>query len=134
MTDDTYQGWTNRETWATALWLGNDEGIYTELRSRLKGAHYYQPSDDHPVCEVCGQSIISDAPHPRPDDIVKDFVEELRDSLEDCHCPTLRSMFDDIGSLWRVDWRDIADYWVDEIVPDANPDEDAFATFLAPPE
>ncbi len=32
MTDNTYNGWTNYETWNVALWLGNDEGLYNLVR------------------------------------------------------------------------------------------------------
>lgn len=28
MSDDTYNGWTNWDTWSAALWLGNDEPAY----------------------------------------------------------------------------------------------------------
>ena len=28
LTDETYNGWTNYETWNVALWLGNDGSLY----------------------------------------------------------------------------------------------------------
>ena len=32
LTDATYNGWTNYETWNVALWIGNDEGLYELAR------------------------------------------------------------------------------------------------------
>ncbi len=32
MTDNTYNGWTNYQTWNVALWLGNDQGLYNLIR------------------------------------------------------------------------------------------------------
>ena len=32
LTHETYNGWSNYETWNVALWLGNDQGLYHMAR------------------------------------------------------------------------------------------------------
>ena len=33
MTANTYNGWTNYETWNAALWIGNDEFLYNTAKA-----------------------------------------------------------------------------------------------------
>ena len=35
MTTKTYNGWTNRATWNTALWLTNDASVYHWMRDHF---------------------------------------------------------------------------------------------------
>ena len=38
-TDTEYNGWTNYETWNAALWIGNDEGLYSIARRAMDWDH-----------------------------------------------------------------------------------------------
>ncbi len=71
--EDSYNGWTNRETWAAFTWITNDESLYNTHRG-------------------------SDAA-----DLEKD-IKRLLDS----NWTGAASMEADIGSLWRVNWQEIA--------------------------
>ena len=39
LTDTTYNGWTNYETWNVGLWLGNDQGLYEMARRAMDYDH-----------------------------------------------------------------------------------------------
>lgn len=75
-----YEGWENRETWCLNLWLTNEKELYDT------------------TFEVCRDGDIQEAA-----DKLKEFIEELRDGKG------RPDIFRDVGSLWRVNWRDIAE-------------------------
>ena len=80
-----YNGWSNRETWATKLWLDNDRGLYEQVR---------EMASQHDT--VLGLA----------DGIEELFDELWGDGTELAH--DTYTMFRDIGSIYRVDWHEIA--------------------------
>lgn len=100
---DTYNGWANRETWAVDLWLSNDQGLYESVRARI------------------AQALASDHPGPRwAPDAVREYTEEIlspdfwRDEMGSPMPEELEVMRSEVGSLWRVDWDEVARAFMDE--------------------
>ena len=84
--NEEYNGWKNRETWAMNLWLTNDEYICNELMPRWE-----RESENK---YDCGRRI-------------EEWVEE---ESEDYFGSTNHKTFlREVGSMWRVEWGDIAD-------------------------
>lgn len=117
-TDERYNGWANRETWAVALWVNNDEGwqdsVYTLVRD-LVDQHEREQYDGCTDCRQGDHSQDCATDLDSVESISPDFVgEQIRENVEtllsgdeyDNHAEALK-IASDIGSLWRVDWRDI---------------------------
>lgn len=86
MTDETYNGWKNRETWAASLHISNDEGLMSMATERLEGID--------PTSFRLGEAL---------SDWYDETVEEY------AMVEGIRMMARDVGSAWRVDWQRVAE-------------------------
>lgn len=85
---EEYNGWANRETWAFVLHCDNTIG--TEFLSESFINHM---TTEHDVSDYAlGQFVI---------DIVESMWDEFRSD------DWVRLMRDDVGSVWRIDLREI---------------------------
>lgn len=92
MSED-YNGWTNRETWATALHINNDEGLINPLNEAAK---LHKNLND-----MAGE--------------IENFINEVLDFDNISTNRNAFMMLQDIGSLYRVNWREIAESIMSEV-------------------
>jgi len=95
--DMDYNGWTNYETWAVALWIDNDEDSY---RERQELARQFERDEDDPDSEadVAGYA-----------DAIKEWVE--RDMVPDLGASLASDLLG--AALSEVNWREIAESWLE---------------------
>ena len=98
-----YNGWTNRETWAVALHINNDEGLYNQVEE-LAGEYVTRRDNTSIAHESWLFSQYCDE------------LENFIDNLFDENWENLKAMRNDIGSLYRVNWREIAESFIEEKV------------------
>jgi hypothetical protein len=114
MSDDTYNGWTNRETWALNLWLSNNQGLYEMTRERVADwLERYKPDAETPVYAAR-----------RAGEAVKEFWDEITDPDEGLMTAgNILSMVRDVGSEYRVDWDEIGRHWLEDVTENPVTDE-----------
>jgi hypothetical protein len=105
---DSYNGWTNRETWALNLWLSSDQGLYEMTRERVAEAVN--------STEITCRKSEWDARQARlAGETVKAFWEELTDPNEGLlSAENILQMVRDVGSEYRVNWDEIGVHWLPE--------------------
>ena len=101
MNDQEYSGWSNRETWATNLWLTNDYGMTKDLEIYFQELH----NEGEPTTPEIMRNFT---------DYIENFIGELLE-FENLN-QTTYSMLTDIGSLYRVNWREIAEEFKEALI------------------
>ena len=81
----SYNGWSNRETWLVPLWWNE--------------------------CPV--ESVEADT----KEEAVESLAEQLEDFFHEFHAIPLNDLPADLigGAVSRIDWREIAEHWIDDI-------------------
>jgi hypothetical protein len=105
---DEYQGWRNRETWAAALWLDNTEPLYRANRElaaecRREGAAIAAEGNArHQTTAYDAEAIAANLYADRLDleELAAEYLTDPRDG-------TPAGMLHDIGSTWRIDYREL---------------------------
>lgn len=102
-----YNGWSNRETWATMLHINNDEYLQETAMDYARTA-----LEEHAEEE---EGDISEALYCLEDTIQNWIEEDLLTRENIAGNEGLWLMLTDIGSLYRVNWREIAQSLLDDV-------------------
>lgn len=105
---DTYNGWTNYETWNVALWIGNEQS---------SSEYWAEQADD-----VWGQAD-ADATFTREERAVLELAERLKDEFEEAWQDIAdrnkigASVWGDLmgAALSEVNWREIAENLIESM-------------------
>jgi hypothetical protein len=104
-----YNGWTNRETWATKLHIDNDQGLY-EISQDYARTAWQEHEQDGEGRYATAAACLADTLENWFDDMAGDFTELTAG---------IYTMLRDIGSLYRVNWSEIAESMIEELALEA---------------
>jgi hypothetical protein len=97
METQEYQGWSNRETWATMLHIDNDEVLLETALEYTKEELGEHENDEEMLTYYVGE-------------VIKSWIQDDLLTLENvAGNQGLWLMLTDIGSLYRVNWKEIAE-------------------------
>ena len=108
---DEYNGWRNRQTWAVALHLGNDEGMY-EFTCEWASEALGEASENGPYESHGDFRAAATRHHAKVLETL--CVEALTDEPPHWAAAWAEGMIADAKTLDNVDWRGIADGHIDE--------------------
>jgi hypothetical protein len=107
MTVETFNGYANRETYDAVLWLTNDQDTYTRCRTAALEAYADTYADTSGLI-LTGPELYRFAVR-EAGDAIRALVDDWADSvLEGFADRDTRLAILDIGSLWRIDWPEVA--------------------------
>lgn len=94
---ETFNGWTNRETWAVVVNFDNNGELYDIKQKAVKTLLHL---DDDQIVFILARVL----------------EETLENYLSRFNMPKNYDILKDIGSMWRVNWREIAESYISEKV------------------
>lgn len=107
-TDDTYNGYTNRETWAFNLHWQNDQGLYNDV---LDHAREYLTETYGDEWATLPADEMRGAEYGVGESVVTYLRDQLWEYAENAEGPDLARgvllIMSDIGSFWRINHAEV---------------------------
>ncbi|QDT52800.1 hypothetical protein Pan44_08120 [Caulifigura coniformis] len=107
MDDTTYNGWTNYETWATALWLDNDAGSYAFWNAEARDCWEAAPASQH----------VRELGFSRGKAATLELGNRLKSAIHDQSPELGACLYSDLlwAALSEVQWFEIAEHYINEL-------------------
>lgn len=117
MTDRTYNGWTNYETWVVNMWMDNDPGSYDYYREMAQDI--YNNEAEEPAVGGLGMNKMDDAIYILAERL-KSYHEEAKDEILE-RLELTSSLWADLlnAALSEANWREIAEHLLENVEVDA---------------
>lgn len=114
MSDRTYNGWTNYETWVVNLWMDNEEGTYDYWREVAEDVYHNQTHEPSNGFTRMDEAVYLLA------DRLKDDHEDRKDNILENYELTSSVWADLLGSaLCVVNWQEIAEHLLENVEVEA---------------
>jgi hypothetical protein len=108
---EEYNGWSNRETWAVNLWVNNDEALLELAKDyTITALQEHREDNEGEGGDLC------DARNCLAESFEYWITEDLLTLENIAGNQALFNMLTDIGSLYRINWREMADSFVSDQV------------------
>ena len=112
MTHNEYNGWTNYETWAVALWLDNEEGSQRFWHDRAHELADELRETTSAYARFTGREIFT-----LKERVTQKLADELKDSHEEGNPLPDSGVFTDLlnAALSEVNWQEIAQHYTEGV-------------------
>jgi hypothetical protein len=115
---EAYSGWANRETWAVALHINNDQGwqesVLEALRDTMGELSHNAARSGATDAEMATLAQSAEAVAEAAE-IIRENVEDTLETLWEFRSDELRNILTDFGSLWRVDWTQLGAAFLEDL-------------------
>jgi phage terminase large subunit len=105
MKDETYNGWSNRETWAWNLLVSNDQHLEEHFVEVCVGERKARREKFYVETEATMKYVVGDW-------LQNAFTELLYDFQDNDQHESELVLRREIGSLWRINWSEIGEYYI----------------------